>query len=63
MGGFIAWAGMGVRAYPNNQVVMRPSEKFEAEAAGPKWTQAWLNTTSRTFWTDNAGIGLCSRPE
>jgi hypothetical protein len=28
-----------IRAYPNNRVVMRPSEKFEAEAAGVKSPQ------------------------
>ena len=29
-----------VRAYPNNRVVMRPSETFEAKAAGAKSPQA-----------------------
>jgi hypothetical protein len=29
-----------LRAYPNNRVVMRPSEKFEAKAAGAKLPQA-----------------------
>ncbi len=28
-----------LRAYPNNRVVMRPSEKFEARAAGKKCSQ------------------------
>ena len=30
----------GLRAYPNNRVVMRPSEKFEAKAAGQKCSEA-----------------------
>ncbi|HUU20183.1 MAG TPA: hypothetical protein VMW72_23745 [Sedimentisphaerales bacterium] len=28
--------GTKLRAYPNNRVVMRPSEKFEAKAHAPK---------------------------
>jgi len=31
------------RAYPNNRVVMRPSEKFEAKAAGQKCSEAWFS--------------------
>ena len=31
-----------VRAYPDNRVVMRPSEKFEAKAAGQKGSEAWF---------------------
>ena len=31
-----------LRAYPNNRVVMRPSEKFEAKAAGQKCSEAWF---------------------
>jgi hypothetical protein len=42
---------------------MRPSEKFEAKAAGQKGSEAWFNSTLRTFLVDNAGIGLCSRPQ
>ena len=30
----VSTALAGLRAYPNNRVVMRPSEKFEAKAAG-----------------------------
>ena len=52
-----------LRAYPNNRVVMRPSEKFKAKAAGQKCPEAWLNTTVRTFLADNAGIELYSRPQ
>jgi len=33
----------GFRAYPNNRVVMRPSEKFEAKAAGQKCSEAWFS--------------------
>jgi len=32
-----------LRAYPNNRVVMRPSEKFEAKAAGQKCSEAWFS--------------------
>jgi len=39
---------------------MRPSEKFEAKAAGQKRPEAWLCATVRTFLADNTGIGLCS---
>ncbi|MHC4586765.1 MAG: hypothetical protein ACYS3N_19725 [Planctomycetota bacterium] len=42
---------------------MRPSEKFEAKAAGQKCSEALFTTTSRTFLADNAGIGLCNRPQ
>ena len=29
-----------IRVYPNNRIVMRPSEKFEAKAAGQKGSEA-----------------------
>jgi hypothetical protein len=32
-----------LRAYPNNRLVMRPSEKFEAKAAGQKCSEAWFS--------------------
>jgi len=32
-----------LRAYPNNRVVMRPSEKSEAKAAGQKCSEAWFS--------------------
>jgi hypothetical protein len=35
--------GSRIRAYPNNRVVMRPSEKFEAKAAGQKCSEAWFS--------------------
>jgi acyl-CoA reductase-like NAD-dependent aldehyde dehydrogenase len=35
-------AGSWFRAYPNNRVVMRTSEKFEAKAAGQKGPEAWF---------------------
>ena len=38
------------RAYPNNRVVMRPSEKFEAKAAGQKGSPGVLFSTLRTFF-------------
>jgi len=31
-----------LRVYPNNQAVMRPSEKFKAKAAGQKGSEAWF---------------------
>ncbi len=34
---------MTLRAYPNNRVVMRPSEKFEAKAAGQKGSETWFS--------------------
>jgi len=46
----------GLRAYPNNRVVMRPSEKFEDKAAGRKGPEAPWGL--RTFLADNAGIAL-----
>ena len=49
---------LGLRAYPNNRVVMRPSEKFEAKAAGQKCSPEVVFSTLRTFLADNAGIGL-----
>ncbi len=47
-----------LRAYPNNRLVMRPSEKFEAKAAGQKCSEAWFSPRREHFFTDNAGIGL-----
>jgi hypothetical protein len=32
-----------IRAYPDNRVVMRPSEKSEAKAAGQKCSEAWFS--------------------
>jgi len=39
-----------LRAYPNNRVVMRPSEKFEAKAAGQKCSEAWFSPRREHFW-------------
>ncbi|HUU19177.1 MAG TPA: hypothetical protein VMW72_18645 [Sedimentisphaerales bacterium] len=39
-----------LRAYPNNRVVMRPSEKFEAKAAGQKGSPGVVFSTLRTFF-------------
>jgi len=47
-----------LRAYPNNRVVMRPSEKSEAKAAGQKGSEAWFAPRLERFFTDNAGIRL-----
>ena len=47
---------MRVRAYPNNRVVTRPSEKSEAKAAGRKRPEAPWGL--RMFLADNAGVGL-----
>ncbi|HUU17988.1 MAG TPA: hypothetical protein VMW72_12620, partial [Sedimentisphaerales bacterium] len=39
-----------LRAYPNNRLVMRPSEKFEAKAAGQKCSPGVVFSTLRTFF-------------
>jgi hypothetical protein len=52
-----------LRAYPDNRIVMRPSEKFEAKAAGQKGSEALFTQRREHFCTDNAGIGFCSRPQ
>ncbi|HUU20106.1 MAG TPA: hypothetical protein VMW72_23345 [Sedimentisphaerales bacterium] len=39
------------------------SEKSEAKAAGQKCSPGVVFSTLRTFLADNAGIGLCSRPQ
>jgi hypothetical protein len=37
------------RAYPDNRVVMRPSEKSEAKAAGQKGSEAWFCHVENVF--------------
>jgi len=37
------------RAYPNDRLVMRPSEKFEAKAAGQKGSEAWSSHVENVF--------------
>ena len=37
------------RAYPNVRLVMRPSEKFEAKAAGQKGSEAWFCHVENIF--------------
>jgi len=37
------------RAYPNDHLVMRPSEKFEAKAAGQKGSEAWSSHVENIF--------------
>ena len=39
-----------LRAYPNNRLVTRPSEKFEAKAAGQKCSPGVVFSTLRTFF-------------
>ena len=38
-----------LRAYSNNRLVMRSSEKFEAKAAGQKCSEAWLLHVENIF--------------
>jgi hypothetical protein len=42
IGGFAAFWEPAFRAYPNNLVVMRLSEKPEAKTAGQKRSEAWF---------------------
>ena len=53
-----------LRAYPNNGVVMRPSEKFEVKAAGQKGSEAWLSLRREHFWptTQASGFAALSLP-
>jgi len=37
------------RAYPNDRLVMRPSEKFESKAAGQKGSEAWPSHVENIF--------------
>ena len=37
------------RAYPNDRLVMRSSEKFEAKAAGQKGSEAWSSHVENIF--------------
>jgi len=39
-----------LRSYPNNRGVMRPSEKFEAKAAGQKCSEAWFSPRREHLW-------------
>jgi len=47
-----------LRAYPNNRVVMRPSEKFEAKAAGQKCSEAWFSPRRERFWLTTQASGF-----
>ncbi len=47
-----------LRAYPNNRVVMKPSEKFEAKAAGQKGSQAWFSSRREPFWLTTQASGF-----
>ena len=51
-----------VRAYPNNRIVMRPSEKFEAKAVGQKSSEAWFSSRRERFWlTTQASVFAAGR--
>jgi len=49
-----------LRAYPNNRVVMRPSEKFEAKAAGQKCSEAWFSPRRERFWPTTQASGFAA---
>ncbi len=49
-----------LRAYPNNRVVMRPSEKFEAKAAGQKGSEAWFSPRRERFWPTTQASGFAA---
>jgi hypothetical protein len=49
-----------LRAYPNIRVVMRPSEKFEAKAAGQKGSQAWFTPRRERFWPITQASGFAA---
>ncbi len=49
-----------LRAYPNNRVVMRPSEKFEAKAAGQKCSEAWFSPRREHFWPTTQASGFAA---
>ena len=56
-----------LRAYPNNRVVMRPSEKFEAKAAGQKRlaagrraSEAWFSPRRERFWPTTQASGFAA---
>jgi len=53
-----SWARL--RAYPNNRVVMRPSEKFEAKAAGQKCSEAWFSPRREHFWPTTQASGFAA---
>ena len=49
-----------LRVYPNNRVVMRPSEKFEAKAAGQKCSEAWFSPRREHFWPTTQASGFAA---
>ncbi len=49
-----------LRAYPNNRVVMRPSEKFEAKAAGQKCSEAWFSPRRERFCPTTQASGFAA---
>jgi hypothetical protein len=58
------------RAFPNNRVVTRPSEKLEAKAAGQKGSEAWFRHVENVFGRQRrhralqpAAIERVSRPQ
>jgi len=52
-----------LRNYLKTRFVTRASEKSEGKAAGGKRPEAWPCVTLRTFYAENAAIGLRSRPQ
>ena len=49
-----------LRAYPNNRLVMRPSEKFEAKAAGQKCSEALFTQRRERFWPTTQASGFAA---
>jgi len=48
------------RAYPNDRLVMRPSEKFEAKAAGQKGSEAWSSHVENVFAPTTQASGFAA---
>ena len=49
-----------LRAYPDNRIVMRPSEKFEAKAAGQKGSEALFTQRRERFWPTTQASGFAA---
>ena len=49
-----------LRAYPNNLVVMRLSEKPEAKTAGQKRSEAWFVPRPERFWPTTQASGFAA---
>ncbi len=48
------------RAYPNDRLVMRPSEKSEAKAAGQKGSEAWFCHVENVFAPTTQASGFAA---